>query len=161
MDFENFGDYIYLIILVVLSIIGAITKKKKNAEAPVETSGDTLFESLFNNDEDEEDYAPERINRKAFVEEKPVVAENKEQSMYRFRKGYKEDVNLYSTKSRKDAANKVVGTEISDEISKQNAIKSTEIGKASPSVQLNTGDREELKKGIIYSEILKPKYVNW
>ena len=59
MDFDNIGDFLYIILLLVFSIIGAVTRKKKK---PVNTEREprkNIFETLFDEEELKPYFEPE------------------------------------------------------------------------------------------------------
>ncbi|MFB6340564.1 hypothetical protein ACE1ET_02525 [Saccharicrinis sp. FJH62] len=169
MDSDNIGDFLYLILLVVFGIIGVFAKKKKK---PVGTTGAPrpssqtrdIFETLFPSDQDDEpiretvfeqedetDYEPFPS-----VKSKPEVVTTKPVSS-----DYTSKLPNEGTSIHEDTySQKIRGTEISDQIKDMNPIKEGEIGYEDSSPEYDLSDPEEIKKAIIYSEILKAKYIH-
>ena len=165
MDSDNIGDFLYLILIVVFGIIGFWANKKKKpvgvpqSKTQVQDIFDTLFpsdhdepvkEAVYEND-DEPDY--ESVSK---VEPKPeTVSADTSTSNYRTSLP-KEGMSIHDD----TYAKKITHTEISDQIKNMNPIKDGEIGQSESSVEFNLSDPEEIKKAIIYSEILKAKYIH-
>ncbi|MFB6317517.1 hypothetical protein [Saccharicrinis sp. FJH54] len=161
---NNIGDFIYLILLVVFGVIGAFAKKKKkpvNGPRPASQTRD-IFDTLFPSDDDEmvrestygnqddEDYEPY-----AHKEIKPQPVPSSKSS------GTKSTLPGEGMRIHDETVSrKITHTEISDKIKDMDPIKAGEIQQQGSNIDVDLSDPEEIKKAIIYSEILKAKYVN-
>ena len=145
-------DYIFLIIAIVLSIFGAINKKKKNVEGanpaperaqrPRNFFMDQILGEDFPDDSEEEIKPPVRV--KPFIRKEPVVSPRPAASSGLFHMGFKSTLpeqkkNPYQTLSKRVEPDE-----------KQEDFDSTE----SECIM----DDFSLRKAFVYSEILQRKY---
>ena len=166
MDSDNVGDFLYLILLVVFGVIGAFSKKKKKpvGKPRPATQPRNIFETFFPSDqnfepvketvyenEDEPDYEPFPA---AKPKEEPVTSKSSIADYVSTlpKEGMSIHNNTYSRN--------ITGAEISDQIKETDPIKEGEIGYEKILQEYNLSDPEEIRKAIIYSEILKAKYVS-
>lgn len=168
MDFDNIGDFLYLILLVVFGIVGAITKKKKKpaqgtTSEPVHhessETGKDLFDSLFPTLNEEEPIMQEEIQAPEPKQEWPKQFQS---SVSGNKKDQKLDVVPDEEGVSVTHTNKkhILHSEIGDHIKKHSPIKDSEIGDSNNGIDIDLSGSEELKKAIIYSEIIKAKYID-
>jgi len=166
MDSDNIGDFLYLILLVVFGIIGVFSKKKKKPAGNPGPSAPTkdIFETLFPSDQQ-------------FEPVKETIYENEDEPDYEAFSAAKSktetvtsraSITDYTSKLPQEGmsihndtySHNIMGSEISDQIKNVNPIKAGEIGYENMSSKYDLSDSEEIRKAIIYSEILKAKYIN-
>lgn len=148
MDFDNIGDFLYLILLAVFSIFGFIGKKKKGAEN-TKGSSKPFFETILSMGQDEEErIEPEPEPFDTFSEKNKVEETYETLSKSSIKpSGYIK--KLVSDDGIKQTAKKTILPD---------AIKESEIGSEAEGVLPNFDNSLEIKRGIIFSELIKPKY---
>lgn len=171
MDLDNIGDFLYLILIVVFGIIGAVTRKKKKPQERTSTPGDRtskdLFESLFPDEDDNRAdgkfYDPDEV-KTAYEPVSEVMdtqrKEEQDKEAKRIKK-LKRDLPEEGISISKRKHKSIMHTEISDQIKHQDPVVNTKIVDEIGSVEVDLLDEGEIKKAIIYSEILKAKYIDY
>jgi hypothetical protein len=148
MNSENISDYLYLILIVVFSIIGALTKKKKNN--PVGNGKPTrkpVFETIFEELSDEFEVEDEELFEKKKEPAKVTFAEQVA-AINALRKPISKSKSPFLEGEKYTSVIKT--TQINDDLEHSNENQSTVV---------NFNNLDDLKKAIVYSEILKAKYV--
>jgi len=144
-------DYIFLIIAVVISIFAALKKGKAKGDglkAPIEqenTQEDVSFDQWFSND--------------LSVDEPEIVLPEKKQTFQ-----YKEPELPKSSIYKPETFHSSFKSNLPERLRKNNQ---TPLRKATEEIEENNADMEasesymedfSIRKAIIYSEILKPKF---
>jgi hypothetical protein len=142
-------DYIFLLIAVALSIFGAIKqKKKKNDENAVESNPINTEPSFMDNWLNNDFLEPLKNNlipepKVSFVKEKvPVIAGNEIPRQKYFHQDFKSTL-----------PKRTLHSSLSSPITKKTDEESTDMDDSN-----NYLEDFSIRKAIIYSEIIKPKY---
>jgi hypothetical protein len=149
MNSENISDYLYLILIVVFSIIGALTKKKKNN--PVGNGKPTrkpVFETIF-----------EELSDEFEVEEEELFEKKKEPVKVTFAEQVKA-INSRHQSVTKTKSPFLEGEKFSSDIKTTQIIDELDLTSENQSIKVSFNDLDDLKKALVYSEILNAKYVS-
>ena len=133
---DNLGDWLYIVLLVIAGISGLLSAgKKKQREQPREILGQPEYEF------DPEYSEQEEVHEEIFLPPKPAKAEQKKKTP--------ETTHTYIPLFR-EGERMLTTPDLFSEASTDNR---------NPSISGDTfQDMDELKKAIIYSEILHRKY---
>lgn len=150
---DNFGDYIYIILVVVFSIVGAARKKRKKQPTTHETAPKrNVLEDLFGVGTEIEDPVPQPV----YTEVEPVSG----RMDFSFdNQKSEEETSLFEVENVPDSIENSVEREVYD-IKKDAPVKKTKSSHLSKrNVILESfRNHDEVRKAVIYSEILKPKF---
>jgi len=138
----DFGDIIYVVLAIVFSAAGAMSKRKKKkviSSPPTQGPSRDIFEEFFDFEEEVEDPI-ESLPIEEVIEEKPVP------------KAYDSSVYepLYTVPETQPQEEPVVKSEAPKSPKEKTAPRHYILDELQK--------RSEVKKALIYSEILKPKF---
>lgn len=162
MDFSDLGDFLYIILIIAFGIIGAIGKNKKKKallgagpaadrkptfweEIQRQMTGEQISGKVF----DSGDVEDEEVNlSEPIEEEQPIISSPLER-----RKSYTFSEQRLKRESIEYQGLGNYGKQQSEPLEsiKNDAIEEDDF-------KLDLGDIDEVKKGIIYAEILNKKY---
>ena len=149
MDFDNIGDFLYLILLVVFSIFGLIGKKKKGAQSTGKPSK-PFFETILNMGQDDDEEFEPKPSVVESAAENDVLIDTYEPVGKPTIKPSRYLKELVTDDGFKSTGKKGVAASI---------IKESEIGSDTEGVIPNFNNSLEIKRGIIFSELINPKYL--
>ena len=141
----DFGDYIYIILAIVFSVVGALSKKKKTVVKKSNSRFQEMFSDLF--DEQASDDPIEQMSSYVTEEKSPsetVVSESVEEKA----KAPMSLMQEYELLKNREAV------KVSDSIVLEERVKPVKRHYLLEDLK----NREELQKALIYSEVFKPKF---
>lgn len=156
---SDIGNFIYVIFMIIIAIAGIINKNKKDSKTTakkVQPQKPVIFQpqpsqATF---EEEEEELEKELTAKSSSTRKPLIMDPaKEGGGYRPLTREKNDLNTLHTSEK--SQNKILKTDVVDEISDMALTDEASENEISE-YALNGPD--DLKKAIVYNEILQRKY---
>lgn len=146
MNSENISDYLYLILIVVFSIIGALGKKRKNSSGksgipPKRPVFETIFEELSDEFEVEEEFEVKKETAKPTFAQQVATMNAAKQPVSKSKTPFLEGEKFSSS---------IKTTQINDGL---------KLIEEQPSLGIRFNNLDDLKKAVVYSEILNAKYI--